>query len=106
MKAIKVMAILVGMFIGIVLPGCTSAQAAKLNQIENNVKTGVKIADEALVSVDAIVNVAAPGSTAAKNLNNATVTAQKVNGVVQTVTIAIPVDPVVAPAPAVTPAGN
>jgi hypothetical protein len=87
------------------LSGCTAQQQARAAKIEHNIKTGVKIADEALGAVDAIVNVAAPGSTAAKNLNNATVTAQKVDGVVQSVTIAIPVDPA-ATTPAPVPNGN
>ena len=91
------------LFCLVFLFGCTQAQKDKFAKVETEVKNGVKIANEALTQVDAIVKVAAPNSTAAKNLDKATVTAQKVNGVVQNVTITIPVDPVAttpAPVPA------
>src|SRR5690348_6961580 len=103
MRAIKVMAILVGMLIGVVLPGCTPAQQAKFAKIEHQVKSGFKIADSSLTAIDAVVNVAAPGSTAAKHLNDATVTAHKVDGTVQAITIDIPVDTVT---PAAAPIGQ
>jgi hypothetical protein len=94
-KAI-VIAMLCGMLAGC-LSGCTPAQQAKFTKIEHQVKTGFKIADSSLTALDAVVNVAAPGSTTAKHLNDATVTAHKVDGVVQAITIDIPVDAPAAP---------
>lgn len=102
----KKLLILVGFCLGICLSGCTKSQADKTVKVENEVKQGIQIAEGALESFNSVIQVAAPNSKLAKDTAKATVTSQKVNGVVQSVTITIPVTdiPATTPPPNITPA--
>ena len=84
----------------LVLAGCTQPTPAQITSIANDGKLAIQLSDAVLNDVNAIVTVAAPGSTTAHTLGNVVVTANKVNNVVQSLTI--PVIPVAAPAPAAT----
>ena len=100
-----------GMIVTLALVGCSDKQSAQFAKIESDVKTGVQVADESLAHFNAVIQVAAPNSQLAKSTAQATVTAQKVNGVVQNVTITVPVVPtatvaVPVPAPVVAPASG
>lgn len=75
------------------LTGCTPATAQRASKVENNIKKGVAVADQSLKVIDALVGIVAPGSTAAGALDHATVIAQKVDGVVQNVSVTVPVTP-------------
>ena len=84
----------------LVLVGCQQPTPAQITSIANDGKLAIQLSDAVLNDVNAIVTVAAPGSTTAHTLGNVVVTANKVNNVVQSLTI--PVTPVAAPAPAAT----
>jgi hypothetical protein len=75
------------------LAGCTTAQVNQVQADIQTAQTSIQIADEALNSFNAVVQAAAPGSKLAAQTKQATITATKVNGVVQHITIAIPVTP-------------
>jgi len=86
------------------LMGCMAEQQATLvSTLEKDANTAqevIQVADSALPVVDALVNAAAPGSKTSQTLNNVTVIANKINGIVQSVTIPVTPIPVVAPAAA------
>lgn len=91
-------AILLVAVVCLMLAGCTKKRADQVAKVTHDVKTGVRIADQALAAIDGLVGIAAPGSTAAKSLDKATVIAQKVDGKVQSITITVPVDDIASPA--------
>lgn len=99
-KTAITLSILAGMLFG--LCACTPDQAARLQTIENDVKTGIGIAVEGETAINTVIQTSGIGGAKFDaKMSKATVTGTKVAGVLQTVHISIPVTAI---APASTPA--
>ncbi len=85
------------------LCACQQPTPAQITNIANDGKLAIQLSDAVLNDVNAVVQVAAPGSTTAHTLGNVVVTANKVDNIVQSLTIpVIPIPVVAAPAAATT----
>ena len=79
------------------LGGCTTQQQAefnaKLQTIQQDIKIGSAIAAQVMPAASAIVTAVAPNTSTDKALQKANVQVQHIDGVVQKITITLPVTP-------------